>query len=118
MRLAMFFCVGFSATNILVFLHVCHWLRELVSGLSDEGFRLKCKVGGLSVREAYLGRLMRCHACMGFWVGVSLSALYGGFITEYMVLSFPADVIGDGLLLSFFNFLLWVVLRKLGAEDL
>lgn len=122
MPFILFLVVGFGATHALVFLHVFHWLRRLVSGISDREFsraarwRQGKRLRGF--RQEYLGRLVRCHACTGFWVGVSLSLFHGSFISEYMVLPFPADVMGDGIVLSCFSFCLWVVLRKLGAEEL
>ena len=119
MRLFFFILVGFSITNTLVFLHVFHWMRSLVSGLTDMEFSEAVSRRWLTgFRQAYLGRLVRCHACMGFWVGVSLSLIGWGPISEYMDLLFPLDVIGDGFLLSGSNFFAWLVLRKLGAEEL
>jgi hypothetical protein len=119
MSLFIFLIVGFSITNALVFLHVFHWFRTLVSGVTDKRFERAVSNEKLKgFRNGFLGRLIRCHACMGFWVGVSLSLGYGGFISKYMDLSSLTDVIGDGLLLSGSNFVAWVVLRKLGAEEL
>jgi hypothetical protein len=119
MRLALFLAVGFSITNTLVFLHVFHWLRVLISGLTDREFQNRTMRRGLQgFRQEYLGRLVRCHACAGFWVGVSLSLIGAGSISEYMDLSFPLDVVGDGFLLSVSNFGFWLVLRRLGAEEL
>lgn len=119
MTLVVFLVVGFAITNTLVFLHVFHWFRVLVSGTTDLQFEVIAHRGELSgFRQKYLGRLIRCHACMGFWLGVSLSLMHGGFINRYMDLFFPADVLGDGFMLSGFNFCLWAVLRKLGVEEL
>jgi len=123
MALLFFLLVRFSITNAIVFLHVFHWFRKLVSGLTDRQFYLATafkqgqRLDGF--REAYLGRLVRCHACMGFWVGLLLSVLYKGFICRYLdFLSVYDTVIADGFLLSGFNFCVWVVLRKLEAESL
>lgn len=119
MSLLLFLLIGFSITNALVFLHAFHWLRIFISGMTDWVFSLAIKKRMLhGFRNAYLGRFVRCHACMGFWVGVSLSLLAGGFINKYMGLSFIEVVIGDGFLLSGSNFFIWLVLRKLGAEEL
>jgi len=119
MRLALFLLVGFSVTHTLVFLHVFHGFRSLVSGLTDREFDNRAiRRGLMGFRQEYLGRLVRCHACMGFWIGVSLSAGYGGFISGYMDLPFLHDVVWDGFLLSLSNFILWLVLRRLGAEEL
>jgi len=119
MTLFVFLAVGFAITNTLVFLHVFHWLRVLVSGITDKRFYRAASNDKLNgFRNGYVGRLVRCHACTGFWLGVSLSLVYGGFISRYMDLSFPGDVLADGFMLSGSNFCVWVVLRKLGAEEL
>jgi len=119
MRLLLFVLIGFSITNAVVFLHVFAWLRSVISGLSDNEFEFASHKGTLEgFRQKVLGRLFRCHACTGFWVGGFLSASLGGFISEYVELSFTFDVVGSGLLLSCTNFIIWVVLRKLGAEEL
>ena len=56
---------------------------------------------------------------MGFWVGAFLSAVCGSFINEYMEFGFPySQHVADGLFLSGTNFMVWVALRKLGAEEL
>jgi len=121
MKLFLFLSIGFSITNAVVFLHVFHWLRRAVSGLSDHDFyEMVQKKRGRSVgfRTSYLGRLVRCHACVGFWIGVFLSLISGSFINEYMSLSFPIDVVADGLLMSGFNFVVWVILKRHGATEL
>jgi hypothetical protein len=119
MKLLLFLAIGFSITNAMSFLHVSSWLRKAVSGLTDLQFSIKAEQNELSgLRQAWLGRLVRCHACLGFWVGGFLSVLFQGFISEYMEVSFAGSVILDGFLLSGFNFVLWVVLRKLGAGEL
>lgn len=119
MRLTLLLAIGFSVTNTLAYLHVFHWLRSLVSGLTDREFNARVLRRGLQgFRQEYLGRLVRCHACLGFWVGVSLSLIGLGSISEYVDLSFPLDVVGDGFLVSGTNFFVWLVLRRLGAEEL
>jgi len=120
MALLIFLFVGFSITNAITFLHVSHWFRILVSGFDDDDFREYSKQGKIEgFREEYLGRLVRCHACMGFWVGCFLSWYCGGFIDEYMTIrAIPDAIIADGLMLSFFNFFTWLIFRKLGAEEL
>jgi len=115
-----FLAIGFSITNSIVFLHVFSWLRKLVCGLSDAKFfslAKERKLGGF--RNAFLGRMFHCHACMGFWVGVLLSYRCDGFIVRH-VESFGRfdSMIMDGFLLSGFNFVLWLVLIKLGAKEL
>ena len=123
MDVLFFLLVGFSITNAVVFLHVFHWLRHLASGMTDREFHIavELKRGQRleGFRNAYLGRMVRCHACMGFWVGLLLSILYSGFVCRYLdFLSLYDSVIADGFLLSGFNFCVWVMLRKFGAESL
>jgi len=130
MSLFLFLLIGFSVTNALTFLHVFLWFRTLVSGVSDKKFehivsRDNDDTVPYSVlkrftlfRYEYLGRLVRCHACMGFWVGVCLSLLQGGFITEYMQCAYDLFFLWDGFLLSGSNFFIWLIARKLGAEEL
>lgn len=114
MVLYFFFAIGFSITNSLVYLHVFHWFRKLVSGVTDVQFESDKPIG---FRQETIGGLVRCHTCMGFWVGILLSWGYGGFINEYMDLMYPVNILCDGLLLSSNNFFLWLVARKLGAEE-
>jgi hypothetical protein len=113
-----FLLVGFGITNSIVFLHIGHWLRRLVSGVSDTEF-----YSSISNRKALLdfptlkrfriqffGRMFRCHACMGFWVGsiFALSYYHSPLIESVL----------HGFALSAANFILWVILVKLGAKTL
>lgn len=115
-----FLLVGFAITNMLVFLHVGHWFRKLVSGLTDtEFFTMMCNPTPrlTTFRHVWLGRLVRCHACMGFWVGLGMSLVCGP--NAYFCVDcglYYADAVGDGLLVSGSNFIVWLVCRKLGAE--
>lgn len=119
MTLFLFLFVGFSVTNAIVFLHVFAWFRKLVSGVSDADFRTLAFERRLSLRGATVGRLVRCHACTGFWVGGLLSLSHGGFIVDYIeALPGWEGAIADGFLVSGGNFVLWVFLRHLGAEEM
>jgi hypothetical protein len=120
MRCFVFLFIGYSITNAVVFLHVFHWFRRLVSGVSDYEFKTLAQNKKLSgVRQTALGRLVRCHACAGFWIGVSLSFLVGGFIPEYMETVNEIVALSlDGFLLSGFNLFAWLIFRKLGVEEL
>ena len=119
MRLFVFVMVGFAITNSLVFLHIFEWFRRVVSGMSDAGFNTLVHHKAVSgFRLGFLGRLVRCHACMGFWVGFCLSLYFGGFIPRYMEIAYPYDVLADSFFLSGTNFVLWIILRKLGAAEL
>jgi hypothetical protein len=93
-------------------------LRLLVSGMSDKEFFDKAHSGTLcGFCEVYLGRLIRCHACTGFWVGIFLSLLHEGFIHN-RIANHWTGILFDGFLLSAFNFVFWIALRRLGAEEL
>jgi len=119
MNFIFFILIGFAITNAFVFLHVFHWFRELISGLSDFDFyHLAQKEELVGFRHAYLGRLVRCHACFGFWVGAFLSFFSNGVINKYIDIPLCLSVIGDGLILSACCFVLWLMLKNLGAEDL
>lgn len=113
-----FFCLAsFGITNALCFLHIGHWFRWLVCGCWDQDFYWYLEKGVLDKRQSVLGRLVHCHACMGFWVGFGLSM--GGFgpFWDANILEWSVAIM-DGFLVSAFNFILWVVLRKLGADKL
>lgn len=102
---------------MIVFQYVFSWLRKVVTGMSDEQFYQRIQAGTISgFRNAFLGRLFRCHTWMGFWVGGELYALgaYGfiGDITHHAVLGY----ILAGLLQSVFNTVAWMALLKLGAQ--
>ncbi|MCP4598999.1 MAG: DUF1360 domain-containing protein [Proteobacteria bacterium] len=119
MSLYLFFVAGFAITNAVVFLHIGHCFRRLVSGLSDENFYSKAEASLSGFRQIYLGRLVRCHACFGFWIGVALSVLLGGIAAHQVDLShWWLGSILDGAMLSGFNFAVWILLKKLGAEEL
>lgn len=120
MAILLYLVMGFALTNAAAFLHIGHRFRKAVSGLSDDQFRVLAHNKLLDgFRQEMLGRLVRCHACAGFWIGSLLSLLHGGFIVEYMrVNSTVEQVVGDGLLLSGSNFILWVLLRWFKAEEL
>lgn len=122
MDLIIFLVCVLSISHTIVFLHITHWFRKLVSGVSDGNFILYTMTGAFGksnrFRNAYLGRLVRCHACMGFWIGSFLSLLYGGFIIDYVDVPIIVGIIGDGFFASIFNFFAWLILRKLGAEEL
>jgi hypothetical protein len=116
----MFLLLGFSLTNIIVFLHVFSWFRKLICGISDYVFYYRAQNNKLiGFRKSFLGRMIHCHACTGFWVGCLLSC----WMRESILISMKSNslielAIVNGILMSGFNFIVWVVLRKLGAEEL
>ena len=108
----LFLTVGFAITNALVYLHLFHWLRKLVSGVSDNKFCDLSLSGNLyGIRQTVLGRLFRCHTCIGFWVGIVLTWIEFNW-------SIKVHPIIGGFLLSGFNFILWTVLVRLGVHKL
>lgn len=116
----LYLVMGFALTNAFAFLHIGHGFRKAVCGLPDRDFFALAKQGALrGVRRSFFGKLVHCHACLGFWIGCLLSLAHGGFIVEYMKVGSTVEaVVMDGLLLSGFNFILWVILVRLGAEEL
>jgi len=120
MTLFIFFVVGFAITNTIVFLHVFSGVRRFFSGVQDYKFHIMARTNTLKgFRLGVLGRFVHCHTCMGAWVGAFLSIVHGGFISEYMCFGVPWVVhIFDGFFLSGANFFAWLILRKLGAEEL
>ena len=111
----------FGLANAIVFLHVGRPVRESITGVTDEEFRRRMggHGGGLSSwRHSVIGRMFRCHACMGFWVGIPLAVLHWG-VPPYC--PDPALIkisICSSLSASAFNFIVWTVLVKLGADKL
>ena len=116
--------IGFSITNLIVFLHVFHFLRTFVSGINDQQFLIASSCHRLhGFRQVYLGRLMRCHACMGFWVGLALYLLLHFCIKTDIInmgwtTSTFCNALGYALFQSIANFGFWLVFRRLGAEEL
>jgi len=112
-----FAIIGFGITNALTYLSVLEWYRKILSGLSDVEFDFYVvKQGRSSFRGKWIGKLVRCHACTGFWVGVFLSYLTGADIFDY-----GHRIVGcmaGGFFLSCTSFFMWLVARKLGAEEL
>ena len=67
----------------------------------------------------WLGELVDCYMCTGFWVGLSWSFLGLGTCNELRF--YPVDLIGlvaDGCLASGTTWIIFVVLEKLGAAKL
>jgi hypothetical protein len=119
MSLIILLSVGFSVSHAIVYLHVFHWLRRLVSGVDDKSFHNRLSLNGVGIRIGFFGRLFRCHACMGFWVGVFLYSFNGNPIVEEMILHGPIfESVSFGFLQLGFNSFVWLILRRLGAEEL
>lgn len=113
--------LGFSITNIVVYQHVFSWMREFITGISDKRFFELAVTGDLDrfgFRIRSMGRLVHCHACFGFWCGLSLCLLGGHPIVESMTSCFPVGCFYAGAIQSGFNLVMWLILRKLGAEEL
>jgi hypothetical protein len=111
--------IGFSVTHAVAYLHVFHWLRKLISGVSDKEFYMVITSGEVNFRASFFGRLLRCHACLGFWVGVFLYSFNGNPIVEEMVVHGPiVEAVCSGFLQLGFNSFAWLILMRLGAEEL
>jgi hypothetical protein len=111
--------IGFSATNVIVFQHVFHWLRVIITGMADEEFYRHVKHGVIfGFRRAFLGRLFRCHTCMGFWIGVALCGFGAYDFIGGVARNIFLEYVCAGLLQSVFNTVVWLLLLKLGAKNL
>jgi len=113
-----FAIVGFGIANALAYLSIFSFYRKSVSGISDADFEQKVRDGRLrGFRAVYLGRLVRCHTCTGYWVGVFLA-----YVTDADILMTCGHVItrciAGGFFLSCTSFFMWLVARRLGAEEL
>lgn len=121
LNLAVHFLAVFGLTNAIVFLHIGSPIRKILSGISDETFeRLSRTPGGLTgARQVLFARLIRCHACAGFWVSLGIDV---GIATALDTVAYgPEEIVTSfitALASSAFNFAVWVALRKLGAEEL
>lgn len=113
----------FGLTLVLTKLHVFKWFREGVSGVSDWDFDEMAGTREEDIywefRQSTIGRLLRCPACMGFWVGAAMALPYW-FDLEYIAkldlwwVCFYCFV--SGLSASAFCMAGWLVFKKLGAE--
>ena len=110
----------FGLTNAITFLHIGKPIREFFSGVSDDDFyeRARCVSGkGLQTwRHAFIGRLFRCHACMGFWVGIPLALFFQKadiFVIEYDVI---ASAICASLSASAVNFIIWALIHRFTGD--
>lgn len=124
MTFVLFLSVGFGITNALAHLRAFEWFRRIVSGITDEKFRRLSSCNRLTgCRSNFLGGLLRSHASLGILVGslmyvflylISRDSIMEMRITEYSV----ADTVLFGFLQSSVNFVVWLILRRLGAEEL
>lgn len=118
--LTIFVLASFGLSNALAFLHIGLPFRILVSGLSDKQFYLRIKYDRLrGVRQTVLGRACRCHACIGFWIGAILSLGWAAQFDYALVGNVSvriAQLVLGGLVASGSNFIIWVILKRLGAE--
>ena len=124
MPLYLFLTIGFGITNAIVFLHIFGWLRKVLSGVDDGTFQRLAACKRLPHwRARFLGRLVRCHACMGFWIGMFLYVfLYlatGDHMIEIVLTRLCiVNAVLCGFIQSAANFILWVFLRRFGAEEI
>ena len=109
------FAAVFGVTNALVFLHVGTSIRRWVSGVSDETFQrgnAHRQSKRPTFRSVYLTRLVRCHACAGFWIGSLFSFARLFFQTERSITSIVALSFYEGASASCICFLVWVAIKK------
>jgi len=112
-------CVGFSISHSIAYLHIFHWFRKFISGVDDKTFYRIIICKEVKFRVGFFGRLVRCHACLGFWVGVFLYCFNGNPIVKEMItFGQIAETVGFAFLQLGFNSLVWLILRRLGAEEL
>ncbi len=109
MKEIIYFLSVFGLTNAIVFLHVGKPIRELITGIVDEEFHLRLKTAKMNWRERWLGRLIHCHACSGF---------YCGLIIYPVIFDLNLNIITYSLSASAINFILWVILMKIGVDKL
>lgn len=117
-------------------LYVGKWFREGISGIGDEQFygqagsryedpdrylsdpKFKlpwsyCEVSW-GFRQSYLGRLVRCPACSGFWIGLVMS---GAVFLDYMSYFSYVHCVMYALGGSALSILFWFILVKLGVLE-
>jgi hypothetical protein len=124
MTFVLFLSVGFGITNAFAHLRSFEWFRRVLSDITDEKFYRLSSCNRLTgYRSKFLGGLLRSHASLGVIVGalmyaflyiISRDSIIYMRITEYSVL----DTILFGFLQSSVNFVVWLILRRLGAEEL
>jgi len=69
----------FGLTLAMTKLYVGKKYREIVSGISDLDFYTGHNnpfEESWSTWQSYVGRLVRCPACTGFWVGCLMAIIY------------------------------------------
>lgn len=107
----------FGLSISITFLHVGYPLRLLVSGMADKDFRRAVKSSSFSgFRQRVLARWIRCPACVGYWVGMGLSMWW--WPEQLLVWRGLADAACAGLVTCAANFIIWVVMLRLGADKL
>lgn len=78
LELVIFWMACWGATTAITKLYVGRPVRRWVSGLSDTRFESEIgtpKESWWGFRASILGRLVRCPACTGFWVGLIFASL-------------------------------------------
>ena len=122
--LTVYWMAVFGLTLAITKLHVFEHFRGLVSGISDYRFYDEARIPERDFewtwRNAKIGRLVRCPACMGFWVGLLLAVPYWvGAGLDFCPWTWWAPVywILMALSASAFCIVAWMILKKLGFGD-
>jgi hypothetical protein len=117
MKWAIFLLVSFGITNALAFLKIGHPWRRLWSGMDDNTWKQRTRLGKLrGFRQNTLGNAVRCHACCSFWIGGGLSLVW--WPGPILAWSRAFNAFSAGMAASAFCFVLWMFCRKMGAEEL
>lgn len=119
MHLLTFTVICFAVSIAVTQLHAFGWLRRLVSGLWDKEWypfiardsqRNDFDPTNHRIRKFrvfFLGRLIRCPACIGFWVGLTMSY----YFYENLILA-----VQEGFWALGINYIAWALLVKIGAK--
>lgn len=122
-------CFGLSVA--ISRFYVGKFFRETVSRLSDESFEsgVDKEIDGefdyydsWSWWQSYVGRFVRCPACIGFWLSMVVAVPYRFGIPlcvplESTVYEAIFQVVAMGLGASGFSITGWMILVKLGIQE-
>jgi len=94
--------ISIAFTKLMIF----EVLRGLLSGISDSDFYFSHKKN--NHWQAYVGKLVRCPACFGFWVGsIGYYFIQKAVVVESLLVGFSVC-----WLALFF----WSVMEKMGVK--
>lgn len=114
----------FGLTSAFSKFYVGKWLRETISRLTDKQFKDDVGTDKEECQwdrwQCYIGRLVRCTACAGFWIGLALAIPYQVLYSDWAI-EFGFHL-GEMILKAYFmalsasafNIIGWMILEKLG----